>query len=172
MHQFCVSLCALVSVGIIFCLQSSFTSLKQQFSEEMLIWQWHIVPADFYNISVSTIRPGVISPFSQSVFEQSPASCNLHRLLSCQRSLGVWLYVHFSHHRCTRLLLRIHLLSRTSDTGQPPLTPLICESFPGPLLTGVSHSVNNSHHWLHCAKISGGCHFLEQHVWHRQPHYI
>lgn len=166
----------MVIVGITFCL-SSLSSLKQQFSKEMLIWQCHIVPADFYNTSASTVvRPGAISLFCHSL----PAvTCLLHlhpHLLSRQQlNLSVsriqYLYI-FHITVALSCCYWIHLLARTSHTSQSPLTSDNCECFPGPLLTGVFHSVNNSRRWLQCAKISGGCHFLEQHVRHRQPHYI
>lgn len=44
-HELCYV--HMVSAGIIFCLQSSFTYLKQQPSKEMLIGHCHLVSADF-----------------------------------------------------------------------------------------------------------------------------
>lgn len=128
----------IVSVGIIFHLQSSLSSLKQQFSEETLI----------------RLSPCWLPPAETSL---SPG------LTICRffTSLSHWAVILNASVSWNQLYQSV-----SSDLSHLWASSRTTAGF------FLLHSVNNRHHWLQCAKISGGCHFLEQHVCHRQPHYI
>lgn len=123
-HSACAPLCAPMKDqwGLYFCLDSSLSSLKQQFNMEILTRRCHVVLADFSVFVSTTVRPCI-----SIHFQQLPAFFTTIFLFSAQLKSQTSArpgLTHFSYHCCSELLFWIRSLNQSyqsvpSDLSHP-----------------------------------------------------